>query len=442
MTIKAADTKAINKVAFTALIGTSVEWYDFVLYGTAAALVFPKLFFPAGLSPLIGLLASLSTFAVGFLARPLGGIIFGHYGDKVGRKKVLVIALILMGSGTTLIGLLPTYAMAGPIAPLLLITLRIVQGLAFGGQWGGAVLLVTETAPAGRRGFYGSFAQAGVCIGVVVANLLFLLISSNLSDDVFMTWGWRVPFLLSVVLIGVALFVQVHLEDTPAFRQLAEIKKNMDAEQGLRTRAARRPAFEAIATYPKEIALAAGAFIAASMAFYILITFTVAYGTAQLGIERNTMLNAVMISAVVMFPVLLICAHISDKWGRKGIYGAGAVLLGVWSFALFPLIQTKDFLWITVAISVGQIGVAMMYGPQAAFLSETFSTKVRYSGASLGYQIGAVLGGALAPLIATALLAQFEDIFAVSVYMATICVITVICTLLLKETYKRDLHAV
>ena len=419
------DERSVRKIALTALAGTSIEWYDFFLYGTAAALVFPTAFFSAGMPPVIALLASFSTFAVGFIARPIGGIIFGHYGDRLGRKKALVVALVLMGTATTLIGCLPTYASIGAAAPLLLIVLRFAQGIAIGGQWGGAVLIATENAPAQRRGFYGSFAQVGAPVGVILANLAFLLVSANTSPEAFMQWGWRVPFLVSIVLIGLALFVQLRLEDTVEFLKLQK-----------RAAPPRSPVLEALRTHPKQITLAAGAFLAVQVPFYILIAFVIAYGTgaAGPGVSRNTMLGAVLVGAVAMIPALLIAAAWSDRHGRRGVYMAGSVLLAVWSFAIFPLIDTGSFLWICVSLAVGQMLVAMMYGPQAAFVAEMFSTEVRYSGASLGYQLGAILGGGFAPIIATALLAEYQDTVGISIYMAIACAITLLSTWLLSET--------
>jgi MFS family permease len=374
--------------------------------------------------PVIALLASFSTFAVGFIARPIGGIIFGHYGDRLGRKKALVVALGLMGTATTLIGCLPTYAALGPIAPLLLIVLRFAQGIAIGGQWGGAVLIATENAPPQRRGYYGSFAQVGAPVGVILANLAFLLMSASTQPDEFMQWGWRVPFLVSVVLIGLALFVQLRLEDTVEFLKVQK------------QRAPRSPVLEALRTHPKQIARAAGAFLAVQVPFYILIAFVIAYGTGTAGpaVSRNTMLAAVLVGAVAMIPSLFFAAAWSDRYGRRGIYMAGAALLAAWSFAIFPLIDTGSFLWICVSLAVGQMLVAMMYGPQAAFVAEMFSTEVRYSGASLGYQLGAILGGGFAPIIATALLAEFQDTVGISIYMAIACAITLWSTWLLGET--------
>jgi len=332
----------------------------------------------------------------------------------------------------------------GAAAPLILALLRFAQGLAIGGQWGGAMLLVTESAPPEKRGYYGSFAQVGAPVGVILANLAFLAASTLLPQEAFMAWGWRLPFLASVVLIGLSMYVQLRVEDTPAFRELASRKGGM-ADPLPPSPARRRgsPIVHALRAYPKEIALAAGAFLAVQVSFYILIAFVVAYGSnpAGLGLSRNTMLQAVLIAAAVQIPATVAAAAYSDRHGRRGVYMAGAVLLGLWAFVLFPLIDTGSFLWITVAISVGLAFVGMMYGPQAALLAELFSTEVRYSGASLGYQIGAILGGALAPLIATALLERTGSTFGIAVYICLACVATLACVLLLAETHRCSLHA-
>jgi MFS family permease len=433
------DERFIRRIALATLAGTSIEWYDFFLYGTAAALIFPTVFFPADMPAAVALLASFSTFAVGFVARPLGGIVFGHFGDRVGRKKALVIALIMMGLATTLIGCLPSYASVGAAAPVLLIVLRFVQGIAIGGQWGGAVLIATESAPPARRGFYGSFAQVGAPAGVILANLAFLLVTANTSQQAFMHWGWRLPFLFSITLIAVALFVQLRLEDTAAFLKLRQTgqgrESQLEAHAGKSERR-RSPVLEALRTHPKQIALVAGASLAVQVPFYILIAFVIAYGTGAMGphVSRSTMLAGVLVSAVVMVPSLLIAAVWSDRYGRRGIYMAGAALLAAWSFAVFPLLDTGSFLWICVGIGVAQVFVAMMYGPQAAFVSEMFSTDVRYSGASLGYQLGAILGGAFAPIIATAVLAEYHRTVGISIYMAIACAITIASIWLLQET--------
>lgn len=434
----------MRKVALTSLAGTSIEWYDFFLYGTAAALVFPVLFFPADMPASVSLIASFSTFAIGFLARPLGGVLFGHYGDRVGRKKVLVVALMMMAIATTLIGVLPTYQMAGPAAPVLLVLLRFVQGLAIGGQWGGAMLLVTESAPANKRGWYGAYAQAGAPVGNILANLAFFILLFTTSEENFLSWGWRIPFLASVILIGISMYVQLHLEDSPAFRELARLKKEREAA-GIKTDTSvvvKSPVLEAIRLYPKRILLAAGAFLSIQVAFYILIAFVVAYGssTAGVGLTRNTMLAAVLIATVIQIPTQFWAAHYSDKHGRRGIFMLGAFLTGVWGFALFPLIDTGNFILITIGISVGLVFIGLQYGPQAAFFTELFSTKVRYSGASLGYQIGAIVGGALAPTIAVLLWNEYGILF-VSIYILLASMASLWSVWMLTETHGTDIHA-
>ena len=432
---------SMRKVALTALAGTSIEWYDFFLYATAAALVFPSAFFP-GSDPTIGLVLSFGTFAFGFIARPLGGIIFGHFGDRVGRKKTLVIALWMMGISSTLIGLLPTYATIGVAAPIILCLLRFAQGLAIGGQWGGAMLLVTESAPADKRGYYGAYAQAGAPVGVILANIAFILISSSISEEAFMDWGWRVPFISSVLLIGISMYVQLHMEDTAAFKELQAIKEKRDAQSPVKI-VRRSPIIEALIKYPKRIALAAGAFLSIQVAFYILIGFVLAYGGDANGaaIPRDTMLFAVLIASAIQVPTQWWAASYSDRHGRRGIFMLGAVLTGVWAFALFPLIDTGEFWLVVLGISGGLAFLGLMYGPQAAFFTELFSTEVRYSGASLGYQIGAIVGGAFAPTIATILWIEY-DIVWVSVYIAGASLLSLIAVKMLTETYQSSLSDV
>ena len=424
----------MQKVALTALAGTSIEWYDFFLYGAAAALIFPTAFFGEA-TPSTALILSLLTFAAGFIARPIGGIIFGHYGDRVGRKKTLVIALILMGVSSTLIGLLPTYAMIGVTAPILLTSLRFAQGLAIGGQWGGAMLLVTESAPSDKRGYYGAFAQAGAPVGVILANLAFIITSSLVSEESFYSWGWRIPFLASAILIGISMYIQLNLEDTKAFKELQAMREvHEDNNQAVN----RSPILEAIKKYPKRIALAAGAFLSIQVTFYILIAFLLAYGVSSAEISRDDMLAAVLIASAIMVPCQFIFSSYSDRHGRKGIFMAGAIFTGLWAFAIFPLVDTGNFWLIVLAITMGLIFVGMMYGPQAAFFTELFSTEVRYSGATLGYQFGAILGGAFAPTIAAFLWNNY-GIFWVSVYIAFASLMTLFSVMALTETYQNNL---
>ena len=425
----------MQKVALTALAGTSIEWYDFFLYGAAAALIFPTAFFGEA-TPSTALILSLLTFAAGFIARPIGGIIFGHYGDRVGRKKTLVMALILMGVSSTLIGLLPTYAMIGVTAPILLTSLRFAQGLAIGGQWGGAMLLVTESAPSHKRGYYGAFAQAGAPVGVILANLAFIITSSLVSEESFYAWGWRIPFLASAVLIAISMYIQLNLEDTKAFKELQAAQESNRNNKAVITRS---PILEAVKKYPGRIALAAGAFLSIQVTFYILIAFLLAYGVSSAEISRDDMLTAVLIASAIMVPLQFMFSSYSDRHGRKGIFMAGAVLTGLWAFVIFPLVDTGNFWLIVMAITGGLSFVGMMYGPQAAFFTELFSTEVRYSGATLGYQFGAILGGAFAPTIAAFLWNNY-GIFWVSVYISFASLLTLLSVMALTETYKTDLN--
>jgi metabolite-proton symporter len=415
-----ATGQSIIKIAVTASAGAAIEWYDFFIYGTAAALVFPKLFFPADLPPFVAQIAAFSTFAVGFLARPLGGLVFGHFGDLFGRKRALSVALLIMGAATTGVGLLPTYATAGVLAPLLLVVLRFVQGLAVGGQWGGAALLAIESAPPGKRGFYGSFVQIGVPLGVVLANVVFLLAGVLLPSESFLAWGWRVPFLLSVALVAIGIYVQLVLEEPKAFEQ-ARAKAPPKAS----------PLIQVLKDHRADVLLAGGAFIANNTCFYVAITYAVAYGASTVGIPKETMLAAVMIGSVVMAPALIVCGALSDRIGRRGIFMLGAVLSGLWAFAIFPLIETGSPVAITAAIGVELVLISLMYGPQAALFAELFPVEVRYSGASLGYQIGSVFGGGFAPIIATALFERFRSSEPISIYLAAMCAVSLVCTAIL-----------
>ena len=430
----------MRRVALTALAGTSIEWYDFFLYATAAALVFPAAFFPES-TPTMGLILSFGTFAFGFIARPVGGIIFGHFGDRIGRKKTLVIALMIMGVASTLIGLMPTYAAIGVAAPVLLTVLRFVQGLAIGGQWGGAMLLVTESAPSDQRGYYGAYAQAGAPVGVILANLAFIIISALVSEEFFQAWGWRIPFLSSVILIAISMYVQLHVEDTDAFKELEALREKRLTESQANDEPIRRsPVLEAIAKYPKRIMLAAGAFISVQVNFYILISFILAYGSDANGggMTRDTVLVAVLIASALQIVAQFWASAYSDRHGRRGVFMLGAALTGVAAFALFPLVSTGNF-WLSVlGISMGLCFLGMMYGPQAAFFTELFSTEVRYSGASLGYQLGAIIGGAFAPTIATILWAEYSIVW-VSAYMALASLISIISVGFLAETFKNSL---
>jgi MFS transporter, MHS family, shikimate and dehydroshikimate transport protein len=427
----APSPSTVRKVALAAMAGSAIEWYDFFIYLTAAALVFGPLFFPGG-SEVAGVLASFSTAAVGFVARPVGGILFGHFGDRLGRKPTLVIALLTMGTATTLVGLLPTYATIGLAAPIILFVLRFLQGLAVGGQWGGAVLLATEYAPEGKRGFYGSFAQVGVPIGLVLGNTSFLILSAVLGESAFGAWGWRIPFLLSVVLIGVALYIQLRLEDTPVFRQLQERQEQSGEERG-------SPVVEVLRDHPKQVLLAAGAFFVVNGAFYVMITGMLDYGTRVLGVSQNVMLAAVLISSFAQIFFLTGWSALSDRVGRRPVYLAGAALLGLWAFPMFWLVNTKSAVLITIALAFGQLFLSMMYGPQAALFAEMFSARVRYSGASIGYQGASVFAGGLAPIIMVSLLEATDTSLSVSFYVLAMAAVTFLSVYLITATYGDEM---
>jgi MFS family permease len=430
----AAEPVPMARLAATSLLGASIEWFDFYLYGAAAALVFPALYFPKSLPAGVAVLASFSTFAVGFFARPVGAVLFGHFGDRAGRKAALAAALVLMGVSTALVGLLPSYAAIGVAAPIMLVVLRFTQGLAIGGQWGGAMLLVVESAPPAQRGFYGSFAQVGAPAGVVLANLAFLIVAALTSHEDFLAWGWRVPFVLSIGLVGLAWYVHVSVEETVAFRRLSAARSAAPPR--------RSPIIEAFASHPRQILLAAGAFVAVQVSFYIAITFVMAYGTNAeigLGLPQSTLLTSILIASGIMAPMLLWFGRLSDRWGRRRVFMTGAVLVGLWSFAFFPLIDTRSPLWITVAIAGSLMFNALMYGPQAALFGELFSTRVRYSGASLGYQIGSACGGGLAPLVAMSILQRTHSTFGVALYMAGACAVTILSVSLLGASRTGEL---
>ncbi|HEX3699977.1 MAG TPA: MFS transporter [Phenylobacterium sp.] len=430
MAVTAAKPIDMTRVVLTSLAASSIEWYDFFIYGTAAALVFPKLFFAASLPPAVAQLAAFSTFAVGFIARPVGGIVFGHFGDLFGRKKALVTAMLMMGLATTAVGLMPSYATIGVAAPLILIVLRFLQGLAVGGQWGGAALLAIENAPIQRRGFFGSFAQMGVPAGVITANLVFLIMGWLVAPAAFAAWAWRIPFLLSILLVGLSLYVQLRLEDTAEFQALQKLAPKMPKTTS--------PVLSVIARHPKEILLAAGSFVAANGTFYVMITYAVAYTTTTLHLPKSMILWAVMIGSLVSAPILPLTAALSDRFGRKGVFLAGAVLELLWAAPFFLLLNTGQFPLMVLAL-IGGLGFnSVMYGLQAAMMTEMFSIEFRYSGASMGYQLGAICAGGFAPIIATALFARYHSAMAISAYMAALCAVSFLSVLVLTETHKRE----
>ncbi len=414
----------IVRVAIASWIGTSIEWYDFFLYGTAAALVLGPLFFSPKLSPLAAQLSAFATFWVGFLARPVGGIVFGHFGDRLGRKNMLILTLLIMGIATFLVGCLPTYKDIGIIAPVLLVILRFAQGFAVGGEWGGAVLIATEHSPAARRGFFGSWPQFGVPIGLLLSSLIFSVVASSFPTAGFLSIGWRIPFLLSIVLVAVGLFIRLRITETPDFERVRETRT-----------IARMPIIDVLRTNWKNVLLAAGAFFLTNGTFYIYVTFIVSYGSKILKVPSSFMLNGTLVGAVAMGVTILAAGALSDRLGRLPVYLAGAAFVGVMAFPVFWLINTRSPVLIALALAIGLGGIGIMYGPQAAFFSEMFGANVRYSGASLGYQITAIFAGGLAPFIATALLAQFHDAsWPIALYIIGMAIITLVCTYLAGET--------
>lgn len=417
----------LRSVILASFIGTTIEWYDFFLYGTAAALVFNKLFFPT-LDPLAGTLSAYGTFAVGFVARPLGGAIFGHYGDRIGRKATLVWSLLIMGIATMLMGILPGYDTLGFWAPVILVLLRFLQGIGVGGEWGGAVLMAVEhSGEHGKRGLHGSWPQMGVPAGLLLSTGVFALVTGSMPDEQFAAWGWRVPFLLSAVLVAVGLFIRLRLMETPAFTGVQE-----------RRETAKAPLIEVFREHPREIVVGMGMRFAQNMLFYIYTVFVLSYGEKTLGYSRSTMLGGVAIAATVGLLSNPIFGAWSDRIGRRPVYLLGAVLSLVYSFLFFPLVGLGAA-FVPIAIILGlNVGQDMMYGPQAAYFAQLFSTRVRYSGASLIYQLTSVVSGGLAPFIATLLLAKYGAM-AVAWYMAGSSAISVVATWFAPETHRREL---
>ncbi|MEU2184486.1 MFS transporter [Streptomyces thermolilacinus] len=412
----AADDRRRRRVATAAALASAVEWYDYFVFGIAAALVLGDLYFPAD-NPSAGVLAAFATFAVGFLARPVGGVIAGHLGDKRGRKPMLVLALVLMGLATVGIGLLPTYETIGIAAPVLLVLLRVLQGVAVGAQWGGAMLMATEYAPEGKRGLYGSLVQLGVPIGVVTANSVFLVAGSLTSDAEFASWGWRVPFVVGFLVLGLAWYIHTRVEETPDFkaaeRALAEQEKGRP----------RSPLGTILRHHLGTVLLAGGSFAVNTATFYIVITGVLDYATRELGMERGAVLMVSLCVSLTQLGLIPWAASLSDRVGRLRVYAFGAVGLLVWAVPMFLLIDTASLLWLAVGTFVASCFLSVMYGPQAALFAELFTAEMRYTGASLGYQISAVLGGGLAPFVMVLLLEATGTSMSVAAYIMVLAVV-------------------
>ncbi|MDA2805358.1 MFS transporter [Nocardiopsis suaedae] len=430
-----ASRGSFAKVVTSSLIGTTIEWYDFFLYGSAAALVFGTVFFPDA-DPLTGVLLSFGTYAVGFVARPLGGLVFGHFGDRTGRKRLLVISLLMMGASTFAIGLLPGYATIGVAAPLLLILLRVVQGFALGGEWGGAVLLVSEHGSARHRGFWASWPQAGVPCGNLLATAVLAVLAAVQPAEAFDAWGWRIPFLLSGLLVLIGLYIRLAVSESPVFLEAA---RKAEASAKASGPAERAPLVAVLRDHWRELLVAMGVRLAENISYYVITAFILVYAVQEAGVERGTVLNALLAAAVVQLVAIPLWGALSDKVGRRPVVAFGAAGVGVWMFVFFPLVDRAGFWALLAAAGVGLVLHAAMYGPQAAYFSELFGTRTRYSGASIGYQLASIVAGGLAPLIATSLLAAFASAVPVAVYVAGAAVLTLAAVAVSPETRGRDL---
>ncbi|HSV04454.1 MAG TPA: MFS transporter [Phenylobacterium sp.] len=425
--VTAIPVTARRKAVLGAAIGTTVEWYDFLLYATAAALVFGKLFFPHA-DPLTGAMASFATYAIGFLARPLGAVVFGHFGDRIGRKRLLMLSLFLMGGATFAIGLLPTFATVGVAAPIMLTGLRLLQGFGLGGEWAGAILMAAEYADAPRRGFWCGLVQAGGALGNLFATAILAVLAAVQSEHDFLAWGWRVPFLVSFVLVGVGLWVRFSVAESPVFEEARRTAGGVH----------RAPVLEALRTRPAGVALGSALKLAENISYYVMTAFAITYVTDVLKLPRTVALNAVLAGGIAGVVSMPLWSMLSDRIGRRPVYAFGAAGVALWLFAFFPLVRTGAPALIAFAIVAGVAIHSAMNGPQGAFIAELFPTRVRYSGASLSYQLPAVIGGSLAPIISIGLLRATGSTLAISAYVAAACAISFVATLIARETKGRS----
>lgn len=424
-----ADRKVMRRVVSASVVGTTLEWYDHFIYGSAATLVFPHLFFPKS-DPLTAVMLSLITYAVAFLTRPLGAAIFGHFGDKYGRKHILVITLVLMGTATTLIGLIPTYNSIGIAAPVILIILRFIQGIGLGGEWGGAALLVAEYSKTGKRGILGSLIQIASPLGLLIANAVFSIITYLVSEEAFMSWGWRVPFVSSALLVLTGIWLRLHVEESPLFLE----EKNTEK---------RSPIVDIFKYHWKQLLIAIGSRVGSDSIFYLFNIFTLVYGTTILHYERQTLLNAVIFGAITQAIMVPIWGNMTDKFGRKPILLIGAVGAIGAIFAYFPLMKTGNYALIFLVPVIGNFFIAAMWGPLASFMPELFPTEVRYTGAGVGFQSAGIFGGALAPIVTTWLLKVYPDsIMPIALYFAALIVLLIFSVSLARETANIDLRNV
>ena len=425
------DKTPLRRVVMASLIGTTIEWYDFFLYGSAAALIFNKIFFPTS-DPFVGTLYSFGIYAVGFFARPVGGIVFGHYGDRIGRKRLLMLSLILMGVATVLIGCLPTYAQIGVWAPVLLIALRLVQGFAVGGEWGGAVLMAAEHGDSARRGFWASWPQAGVAAGSLLSAGVLALMAGFQSEADFLAWGWRVPFLLSALLVVVGWYIRNRVAESPMFEAAlteAEVPPKL-------------PAMEVIRERPRAILLGAGLRVGENISYYILTVFSLTYLVDVAAETRSLALNALLIGAAVQFFAIPLFARLSDAIGRRPVYAFGGLGLAAFAFLFFPMLGSGKPALIIAALVLGLVLHSAMYGPQAAFITELFPTRIRYSGVSIAYQLTSIVAGSLAPIVALFLYREYDSYLPVAIYVGVTCAVSGITALLARETRGVELSAI
>ncbi|MBE7123336.1 fosfomycin efflux MFS transporter AbaF [Bacillus cereus] len=425
------DNKQLKKVVVASMIGSVAEWYEFFLYGTASALVFGELFFQQTGSAIDGILAAFALYAVGFVARPIGGLVFGHYGDKIGRKNLLQLSLIIVGITTFLMGCIPTFSSIGYWAPTLLVILRLIQGFAFGGEWGGAVILVSEHSPSDRRGYWASWPQAGVPLGNLIATIILLLLSKNLSPEQFMDWGWRAAFWFSAVVVLIGLWIRKSVDDAPIFKESQEKQAQLEKQQlGI---------IEVIKDHKKAIIAGIGARFAENILYYIVVTFSISYLKLVVDKDTSQILLLMFGAHAIHFFLIPLMGHLSDVWGRKPIYMTGAVLTAFWGFIGFPMMDTGNDWLIMTAITIGLFIQSMTYAPYSALMTELFPTHIRYTALSLCYQVAPILAGSLAPLISLSLLNKFNSSIPISIYLVISSIISISCIMLVKETKGKSL---
>ncbi|MEH7122505.1 fosfomycin efflux MFS transporter AbaF [Bacillus sp. JJ1532] len=425
------ENKQLKKVVAASMVGSVAEWYEFFLYGTASALVFGELFFQQTGSAIDGILAAFALYAVGFLARPIGGLVFGHFGDKIGRKTLLQVSLIIVGITTFLMGCLPTFNSIGYWAPVLLVTLRLIQGFAFGGEWGGAVLLVSEHSPSNRRGYWASWPQTGVPLGNLLATIILLIASKSLSPEQFMDWGWRVAFWFSAVVVLIGIWIRKSVDDAPVFKEAQEKQAKLEKQQlGI---------IEVLKDHKKAIIAGIGARFAENILYYIVVTFSISYLKLVVGKDTTQILILMFGAHAIHFFFIPLMGHLSDVWGRKPIYITGAILTAFWGFIGFPMMDTGNDWLIMSAITIGLFIQSMTYAPYSSLMTELFPTHIRYTALSLCYQVAPILAGSLAPLISLSLLTKFNSSIPISIYLVASSIISISCIMLVKETKGKSL---